>query len=116
MVMPHLLRHVGERMARYLLLTGEVIDAAEAQRSGLINEVVAADGLMERASSWARSLAAGGPNALTRTKDLLHLFSRQAVSVEEAAKGSAAPRLTEECQQGLRAFFAKQPAPWAAKQ
>jgi len=112
MVMPHLLRHVGERMARYLLLTGEVIDAAEAQRSGLVNEVVAAEGLMERASSWARSLAEGGPNALTRTKDLLHQFSRQAVSVEEAAKGSAAPRLTEECQQGLRAFFAKQPAPW----
>ena len=30
MVMPHLLRHVGERMARYLLLTGELIDADEA--------------------------------------------------------------------------------------
>src|SRR5438067_308343 len=42
MVMPHLLRHVGERMARYLLLTGDVIDAAEAQRVGFINEVVAA--------------------------------------------------------------------------
>lgn len=34
MVMPHLLRHVGERMARYLLLTGEVIDAAEAHVPG----------------------------------------------------------------------------------
>ena len=32
MVMPHLLRHVGERMARYLLLTGELIDAEEARR------------------------------------------------------------------------------------
>src|SRR5207248_7721236 len=30
MVMPHLLRHVGERAARFLLLTGELIDAAEA--------------------------------------------------------------------------------------
>src|SRR5262245_12938299 len=30
MVMPHLLRHVGERAARYLLLTGELIDAVEA--------------------------------------------------------------------------------------
>src|SRR5262249_27995972 len=35
MVMPHLLRHVGERMARYLLLTGELIDGTEAMRSGL---------------------------------------------------------------------------------
>jgi methylglutaconyl-CoA hydratase len=113
MVMPHLLRHVSERMARYLLLTGELIDAEEAQRCGLINAVVPAAGLMERASAWARSLAEGGPHALTRTKELLHQFSRQALSVVQAATESAAPRLTEECQQGLRAFFAKQPAPWA---
>src|SRR5262245_20155126 len=113
MVMPHLLRHVGERMARYLLLTGEVIDAAEAQRAGLINAVVPAGELLDRALVWSRSLAEGGPNALTRTKQLLHQFSRQSLSVQEAAKASAAPRLTEECRQGLEAFFAKKPAPWA---
>ena len=112
MVMPHLLRHVGERMARYLLLTGEVIDAAEAARTGLINEVVPAGQLLDRALSWSKSLAEGGPEALARTKALLHQFSRQAVSVEEAAKASAAPRLSQECQEGLRAFFAKQPVPW----
>jgi methylglutaconyl-CoA hydratase len=33
--------------------------------------------------------------------------------LEEAAQASAAPRLTDECRQGLRAFFAKQPTPWA---
>jgi methylglutaconyl-CoA hydratase len=77
--------------------------------------VVAAEELMERAMGWGRALAEGGPNALARTKALLHQFSRQAVSVEDAAKGSAAPRLTDECQQGLRAFFAKQPVPWAPR-
>lgn len=116
MVMPHLLRHVGERMARYLLLTGELIDAAAALQCGLVNEVAAsADAMTARAEALARSLAEGGPAALRRTKELLHQFSRQAVSVEDAAKGSAAPRLTEECQQGLRAFFAKQPVPWAPR-
>src|SRR6202035_5514783 len=64
MVMPHLLRHVGERAAPFLLLTGELIDAAEAQRIGLINSVVPADCLLERALDWARSLAEGGPDAL----------------------------------------------------
>ena len=113
MVMPHLLRHVGERMARYLLLTGELIDAEEACRVGFINAVAPADQLLTRASSWAHSLAEGGPNALTRTKELLQLFSRQAVGLEEAAKASAAPRLSEECKQGLEAFFSKRPAPWA---
>jgi methylglutaconyl-CoA hydratase len=113
MVMPHLLRHVGERMARYLLLTGELIDATEAQRTGLINQVVSKENLSEKALAWARSLADGEPQALKATKSLLHQFSRQALSVEETAKASAAPRLTEECKQGLEAFFNKRPVPWS---
>jgi len=112
MVMPHLLRHVGERMARYLLLTGELIDAAEACRSGLINAVVPADQLLAQAHTLARQLAEGGPLALTTTKTLLHRFSQQALSVEEGAKASAEPRLTNECREGLRAFFEKRQAPW----
>jgi methylglutaconyl-CoA hydratase len=112
MVMPHLMRHVGERLARYLLLTGESIDAVDALRGGLINEVVSPPDLMDRALALARTCAEGGPNAMAKTKEFLEQFSRQALSIEEAAQGSAAPRLTEECQQGLRAFFAKQPVPW----
>lgn len=113
MVMPHLLRHVGERTARYLLLTGELIDAAEACRTGFINATAPARELFDVAQRWARALAEGGPEALARTKCLLQQMSRQTLSVEETAKASAAPRLTPECQHGLRAFFAKEPAPWA---
>lgn len=112
MVMPHLLRHVGERMARYLLLTGELIGADEAMRAGLVNEIVPADRLMERAMALAHACAEGGPQALARTKDFLGQFSRQSPSIVAAAQGSAAPRLTEECREGLRAFFEKRPVPW----
>jgi methylglutaconyl-CoA hydratase len=112
MVMPHLLRHVGERIARYLLLTGETIGADEAVRCGLVNEVVPADRLIDRALTFARACAEGGPMALAKTKEFLQMFSRQAMSIDDAGKASAAPRLTQECQDGLRAFFAKKPAPW----
>lgn len=112
MVLPHLLRHVGERAARHLLLTGEPIDAAEACRIGFINRVVEADGLMAAALTLAQSCAEGGPEALTVTKGLLKRFSQQALSVEEGAKASAAPRLGAECRDGLAAFFEKRPAPW----
>jgi methylglutaconyl-CoA hydratase len=112
MVMPHLLRHVGERLARYLLLTGELIDAAASARLGLINEVVSGPDLLKRVLDWSHALAEGGPEAQSGTKAFLQQFSRQAPSVEEAAQGSARPRLSPECQQGLRAFFAKQPPPW----
>jgi methylglutaconyl-CoA hydratase len=112
MVMPHLLRHVGERTARYLLLTGELIEANAAARCGLINQVVTADSLMDTVQAWARAVAEGGPQAMASTKDLLHRCSRQVMSVEEFARASAEPRLGDECRHGLEAFFAKQPAPW----
>lgn len=112
MVMPHLMRHVGERLARWLLLSGELIDANEAARVGLINEVVPAEKLLDRALAMAKSCAEGGPQALAKTKEYLRQFSHQSLSIEDAAQASAAPRLTQECQQGLRAFFAKKPAPW----
>jgi methylglutaconyl-CoA hydratase len=112
MVLPHLLRHVGERAARYLLLTGELFDAAEAQRAGFLNAVVPAPDLLPRSFDWCKSISEGGPRALARTKELLHRFSHQSASLREAAEASAAPRLTEECRLGLEAFFAKRPAPW----
>jgi methylglutaconyl-CoA hydratase len=113
MVMPHLMRHVGERMARWLLLTGELIGADEALTAGFVNAIAPSAEMMEKAQTWARSLAEGGPKALALTKDLLGRFSHQALSLEEAARASAAPRLTEECKQGLTAFFEKKPVPWA---
>src|SRR5580700_9939297 len=48
-----LLRQVGEKQARDLLLTGRLFDAAEAQRLGLVTEVVSAENLMARANQLA---------------------------------------------------------------
>ena len=113
MVLPHLLRHVGERTARWLLLSGELIAAAEAARVGLVNEVVPPVQLMGTAFAWCDSLAAGGPKALATTKALLRRCSRQAVGVDDLTRASAEPRLTDECRGGLAAFFDKRPPPWA---
>jgi len=115
MVMPHLLRHVGERAGRWLLLTGELIGAEEASRIGLINAVVPPEELMRTAEAWADALAEGGPKALATTKALLRRCSTQAVPVAELAHASAEPRLTDECRGGLRAFFDKTKAPWGGE-
>jgi methylglutaconyl-CoA hydratase len=113
MVLPHLLRHVGERTARWLLLTGELIDGLAALRVGLVNQITAPANLFDTAHDWARALAEGGPQALATTKDLLRRCSHQAVPMDELARASAAPRLTDECRHGLTAFFEKKPAPWS---
>src|SRR5262249_50777101 len=51
-----LLRQVGEKIARDLLLTGRIFDADEALRVGLINEIVPSEKLMGRARSLAAQL------------------------------------------------------------
>ena len=112
MVLPHLLRHVGERAARWMLLTGELIGSNEAQRIGLVNAVVAAEELLPTAYRWCASSHEGGPNAVGTTKQLLRACSRQSIGVVDLAKASAEPRLGEECHGGLKAYFEKKPAPW----
>jgi enoyl-CoA hydratase/carnithine racemase len=61
-------RIVGLGRATELILTGEVIDADEAHRIGLVNAVVPADGLLETAVAQARALAAGPGRALAAAK------------------------------------------------
>ena len=85
--------------------------AGKAPREGVVADVPA-DKLLEQALTYAKAIAEGGPDVLAHTKDLLRRFTHQTTSIEEAAKASAAPRLTRECREGLEAFFAKRPAPW----
>jgi methylglutaconyl-CoA hydratase len=92
---------------------GELIDAVEALRMRLINQVTAPEHMMEVVDSVTDKLAMGGPKAIATTKDLLRRCSRQSVAVDELARASAEPRLSDECHQGLTAFFEKKPAPWA---
>jgi methylglutaconyl-CoA hydratase len=115
MVLPHLLRHVGERAARWLLLSGELIDAVEALRMRLINAVVASEHLLDAADEWTKSLSQGGPKAIAATKELLQRCSHQAVPIQDLSRASAEPRLNEECRQGLTAFFEKRAAPWSGR-
>src|ERR1700739_1958264 len=66
-----LLRQVGEKQARDLLLTGRLFGADAAARIGLINEVVAPEELMTRARELAASLLENSPASLRATKQLL---------------------------------------------
>jgi methylglutaconyl-CoA hydratase len=112
MVLIHLMRLIGERHARFLVLTGELITADRAKEIGLINDVVPCDQLIPTAMKWAASVTMNAPKAETITKALLEKFSAQAVSMR-MVEYKEAPLLTDECRAGLEAFFEKRPAPWA---
>jgi len=59
---------VGAARAKELLMTGDIISAVEAERIGLINHVVPADQLMEKAMAFATRLANGPTKAIRWTK------------------------------------------------
>jgi len=64
-------RAVGTRLARQMMLTGEPVDAAEALRSGLVNEVLPHDELIPRAREVAAQIGRAHRGAVRTTLDLL---------------------------------------------
>src|SRR5947207_5364541 len=96
-----LLRHVGEKHARDLLLTGRIFAADEALRLGLVNEIVDPDRLLPRAYELARTLMENSPASLRATKALLsqaineELDRRLETSIEENARIRQTPDFRE---------------------
>src|ERR1700735_198810 len=80
MVILHLMRLVGERVARYLL-TGELVSADQAKALGLINKVVPVGDLMDTALAWADAIATNAQKAEATTKSLMCKFSGQALAM-----------------------------------
>ncbi len=111
-VMHDLVRLIGDRRARQLLLTGEPIDAATALEWGLVNEVCPGAEALERAIAIARRFDACAPQALATTKELLDEAARRPLSLRGAAAVSAALRGTDEAVEGIRAFVEKRAHGW----
>ena len=65
-------RAVGRAQALRLLLTGEIIDATEARRIGLVSRVVPSNGLLAAAQALAGTIAARGPIATRLAKEAVH--------------------------------------------
>ena len=62
---------IGDKRIRDLLLTGRILDAAEALQLGLVNEIVAPQALSQRVQALAETLIANSPQSLAATKRLL---------------------------------------------
>lgn len=114
-ISPYVVRAVGVRAARRLFVTGTRVNAVEAQRIGLIHQVVAAEDLDRAIDETVDSLLAAGPNAIAATKRLL---GKVAGTIGDdvttaTAEALADARATSEAEEGIAAFFAKRRPRWA---
>ncbi len=110
-------RRIGDRQVRDLLLTGRIIDAAEALGMGLITEIVPQERLMDRAREIAGLLLAASPTAIAQTKKLLLNFDRAAIraELEVAMEASSDIRMTPDFREGVSAFLEKRPPKWGTQ-
>ncbi|HZW99185.1 MAG TPA: enoyl-CoA hydratase-related protein [Trueperaceae bacterium] len=111
-----LLRQVGEKHARELLLGGHLIDAERAAAMGLVNQVVTDGTVVEAASRFAERLARNAPGSLAATKRLLADLPGSSLrdGMAAAVEVNVASRSGEELKEGVRAFLEKREAAWRA--
>ncbi len=114
-IAPYVVRAIGAREARRYFLTGERFDARHALRIGLLHEAVAAQALDATVDTLVEHLLHGGPQALVACKRLVEdvqtAADRDALKRDTAAL-IARLRVSDEGQEGLRAFFARRAPEW----
>ena len=112
-----LTRQIGEKKSRDLLLTGRILEGAEAKEFGLVNEVVPAENLLARAKELAEVLISASPGSLSRAKRLMTSSAAASVDhdLERAILENARIRCTPDFKEGLASFLEKRKPVWQGK-
>jgi methylglutaconyl-CoA hydratase len=108
---------VGHKIARDLLMTGRLFDAAEAHRYGLVNEVVEPERLMARARELAGMILENSPSSVRLTKSLINGFIREQLDTQiaSAVEDNARIRTTADFREGITSFLEKRKPRWTGQ-
>lgn len=112
---PYVINAVGKRQARRLALTTTRIDAQEALRMGLVQQVVAPEALDAAVDAVVKDLLVGGPAAQREIKTLFAQLEVGPITpevIELTAQTISRVRGTDEAREGFDAFLSKRPANW----
>ncbi|MGH7741912.1 MAG: enoyl-CoA hydratase-related protein [Candidatus Eiseniibacteriota bacterium] len=114
LISPYVIRRLGDRQARELMLTGERFGADMALRVGLIHHLTPEAGLDARVDERVTELLKAGPAAQARIKRLLAHYANTPWDEYRAAlpRALAEVRATEEARDGLSAFLEKRKPRW----
>ncbi len=110
-------RLVGPSAALKLLLTGEMIDAQEALRIGLVDEVVPSAELLDRGRQLARSIIAMAPLAVAGCLEAVQKGADRSLDSALPVEARIFGRLsaTRDKEEGTRAFLEKRPPVWTGR-
>lgn len=110
-------RNMGRKQALELLLTGDFIDAAEAQRRGLVNRVAKPEALDEEVARLAASICAKSAAAVRLGKQLFYRQLEMGVDAayQAATETMACNMMYEDAGEGIDAFMARRKPEWKGR-
>lgn len=113
-ISPYVIRKIGENRSRELFLTGDRIDAERSLAIGLANAACSHDDLESTACSYIEKLISSGPNALKICKEMLEKVPQFSLreNIKYTADTIARLRISDEGQEGMKAFFEKRDPNW----
>jgi enoyl-CoA hydratase len=112
-----LARAVGKAKAMEMVLTGRMIDAAEAERAGLVSRIVPAGELVEEAVKTAATIAGMAPLAVQANKEMVNAAFEGGLSqgVQFERRLFHALFGTADQKEGMVAFVEKRPGNWTGR-
>lgn len=111
-------RNMPRKQAMELLMTGDFIDAATAEKYGLINKAVPEDRLQQASEELAQKIASKSPSSIAFGKKLFYAQIEEGMEAayRMAADTMTCNMMTEDAEDGIDAFISKQPMPqWKGK-
>ena len=114
-ISPYVIRAMGARAAHRWFLTAERFGAAEAQRIGIVHEVMPAEALDAKTAEIAQALVVAGPEAVKACKKLLHDVAGHEITaglVRRTVEGIADIRASDEGREGFQSFLGKRKPYW----
>ncbi|OXE35559.1 MAG: enoyl-CoA hydratase [Phenylobacterium zucineum] len=116
-ISPYVIDAVGARAARGLFATGRVFDAAFAEKIGLVTECVAdSQALLLARDRISNEMQSAAPGAVAESKALVREVAHKILDrglMEDTARRIARARVSDEGQEGVRAFLEKRKPVWA---
>ena len=110
-------RNMGRKEAFEMLVTGDFIDAPEAQRRGLVNRVVPLEELDAEVGKLAAAIVAKSPMAIQMGKQMFYKQLEMGLDAayQMAAETMACNMMTEDAAEGIDAFIAKRKPEWRGR-
>lgn len=110
-------RNMGRKEAFEMLITGDFIDAREAQRRGLVNRVVPLEQLDDEVEKLAASIVAKSPLAVRMGKQMFYRQLEMGLDAayQMASETMACNMMSEDATEGIDAFIAKRKPEWKGR-